>query len=156
MQIGTCLSLDRIIVTSTECGKKRILETIATVFAHSIPGLNVDELLESFLEREQLGSTGLGHGIALPHIRFQGAHQPAAVFIKCESGVDFMALDQQAVDLILALIVPLDANEEHLQLLAQTAQLFYQAEFRDKLRNCQHTNQIYQLFNHNEYSQQAA
>ena len=104
--------------------KKRLLEFIAELFAEQNSQTQANDIFERLIERERLGSTGLGKGIALPHARIDGLDQASAVFVKLQESIDFDAIDNQPVDLVIALLVPNDANDEHLKILAGLAQFF--------------------------------
>jgi len=104
--------------------KKRALERLASLLASSSPKLSTEAVFDRLLERERLGSTGLGHGIALPHARMPEADQARGAFIRLEHGIDYDAIDSQPVDLAFAMVVPSEATDEHLQLLAHLATLF--------------------------------
>ena len=115
--------------------KKRLLDFIADLFAEHNPQTRATDIFERLIERERLGSTGLGKGIALPHARIDELQQARAVFIKLKEPVDFDAIDGQPVDLIIALLVPTDANDAHLKILAGLAQFFSDETNCEKLRN---------------------
>jgi nitrogen PTS system EIIA component len=91
-------------------------------------------VFERLLERERLGSTGLGHGVALPHARVKEVSEVLGAFIRTARGVDYDASDGEPVDLAFALLVPETATEEHLQLLAHLAGRFSEAATRANLR----------------------
>jgi nitrogen PTS system EIIA component len=95
-----------------------------------------------------LGSTGLGHGVAIPHGRMGGLEAPIGAFVSLESAIDFDALDRQPVDLLFALLVPQESTSEHLQLLAQLAQMFSDAGFSGQLRASRDGRELYQLLQH--------
>ncbi|MGQ9659585.1 MAG: PTS sugar transporter subunit IIA [Thermochromatium sp.] len=122
-----------------ECGleiasKKRLLEILAELLAGDHPRLQPEGVFEHLIERERLGSTGLGHGIALPHARMKNVNEAIGAFVRTAQGVDYDAADGQPVDLAFALLVPEAANEEHLQLLAHLASLFSDPTTRARLR----------------------
>ncbi len=128
-----------IVTTRVDCNckagsKKRALERVGELLATAAPNLSQEEIFEQLLERERLGSTGLGHGVALPHARLKGIEQACGVLVRLESGIDYDAIDGQPVDLLFGLLVPHDATQEHLQLLAKLASLFSKESFRDQLR----------------------
>ena len=104
--------------------KKRLLEFIAELFAENNSSTEATDIFERLIERERLGSTGLGKGIALPHARIDGLQQAKAVFVRLQNSIDFDAIDGQPVDLVIALLVPTDASDEHLKILAGLAQFF--------------------------------
>jgi PTS system nitrogen regulatory IIA component len=114
--------------------KKRLLETLARLLANGHPRLEPDLIFERLLERERLGSTGLGHGIGLPHARVKEVTESIGAFVSLTRGVDYDAVDGEPVDLAFALLVPETATEEHLQLLAQLAGRFSDPLTRKRLR----------------------
>ena len=114
--------------------KKRLLETLAELLARDHPRLQTETVFEHLLERERLGSTGLGHGIALPHARMKDVGEVLGAFVQTVRGVDYDAADGEPVDLAFALLVPEAANEEHLRLLAHLASLFSDPNMRVRLR----------------------
>ncbi|WP_295385226.1 PTS sugar transporter subunit IIA [uncultured Thiodictyon sp.] len=126
--------------------KKRLLETLARLLATDHPGLEPDAVFERLLERERLGSTGLGHGIALPHARIKAIPQSLGAFVSLTQGVDYDAADGEPVDLAFALLVPETATEEHLQLLAELAGRFNDPELRRRLRQADNAAAILNLF----------
>jgi PTS system nitrogen regulatory IIA component len=117
--------------------KKRLLQTLAGLLAEGGPGLIADTIFERLIERERLGSTGLGHGIALPHARMRDIDQAIGAFVATAQGVDYDASDGEPVDLAFALLVPDEATDEHLQLLAQLARLFSDPRVRQRLREAE-------------------
>jgi len=123
--------------------KKRLLERAAHLLslADTAPS---EGIFERLLERERLGSTGLAGGVALPHARMPGVTGSHGAFIRLAEPVDFDSLDGQPVDLVFALLVPEEATEEHLQLLAELAGLFKDPETCERLRQGD-INQVYQL-----------
>ena len=150
-----------ITATRIECGhqassKKRALERIGELLTSAAPNLSSEEVFEQLLERERLGSTGLGHGIALPHARINGLTQACGALLHLENSIDYDAIDGQPVDLIFGLLVPHDATQEHLQLLARLATLFSNAEFRDRLREAPDGEAIMDIIQHeSEYQERA-
>ncbi|MES9834310.1 MAG: PTS IIA-like nitrogen regulatory protein PtsN [Candidatus Thiodiazotropha sp. LLP2] len=130
--------------------KKRVLEQLGLRLANSAPGLSQDIVFDALLERERLGSTGLGKGIALPHARMPQITQSTAAFIQLPSGVDFDAIDNQSVDLAFAMLVPEEATEAHLQLLAKLARMFDDPPFCSALREAETTQQLFQLIRQRE------
>lgn len=125
--------------------KKRLLEVIAELLSGQNPQLDVIEIFEKLIERERLGSTGLGKGIALPHARITNLEQAQAVFIRLQDGIDFDSVDNQPVDLVVALLVPVDANEQHLKILAGLAGFFNNDDNCKKIREISDHQQIIDL-----------
>ena len=128
------LTADRISCQSGAASKKRVLEELGGLLAASAEGLLKDRVFDKLLERERLGSTGLGQGIALPHARIKGVEDARGAFVQLQSAVDFDAIDDQPVDLVFGLLVPEEATQKHLDLLAKLATLFSDTDFCDSLR----------------------
>lgn len=128
------LELANISIAEPASSKKRILERAAQLLAANSEDPTAEQIFERLLERERLGSTGLAGGVALPHARMPGIHDSRGAFLRLAEQVDFDALDGRPVDLVFALVVPEEATEEHLQLLARLAAMFNEEELRDQLR----------------------
>lgn len=124
MQLGELLTSSATQQGAEIASKKRVLEVASEMLASSVNGTDADTIFAGLLNRERLGSTGLGAGVGIPHCRISGADRPAAALITLAAPIDFDAIDSQPVDLICALIVPDDGNEEHLKTLAGLAELF--------------------------------
>jgi PTS system nitrogen regulatory IIA component len=134
MQISDILTPERIHCHVEATSKKRVLEYFGKLLAKETPSLTSHDISDSLLERERLGSTCLGKGIAIPHARVAQCNVTLAAFLQLEKGIDFDAVDKQPVDLLFALMVPEHSTEEHLKILAQLAHLFSENEFCEKLR----------------------
>lgn len=145
MNIASLLTVERIDCASETSSKKRLLEMLADMLATANPELSASSILESLLHRERLGSTGIGHGVAIPHGRLAGIDQAYGALITLNEGVDYDAPDHQPVDLLFALIVPEQSTEEHLQILATLAQSFSDKETSNKLRHCRNSQDILNL-----------
>jgi PTS system nitrogen regulatory IIA component len=100
---------------------------------------------DRLLERERLGSTGLGRGVAIPHGRLEDCDRAIGAFLFLEKPVDFDAIDSQPVDLIFALLVPQECNDEHLMILAQLAEKFSNEAFVAELRNQASASEIHKM-----------
>jgi PTS system nitrogen regulatory IIA component len=127
----------RVLGAASISSKKRLLETLAELLVGELPELSRESVFDRLLERERLGSTGLGHGVALPHARVAEVTDAIGAFVQMREPVPFDAIDDQPVDLAFALLVPETANEMHLQLLADLAALFNQDQLRQKLRDAE-------------------
>ncbi len=141
MQISNILTPERMLCHVEVTSKKRVFEYFSRLLAQEENiELSSHDIFDSLLIRERLGSTAIGHGVAIPHARVVNCDVTLAAFLQLETGVDFGALDKQPVDLLFALMVPENSTEEHLEILAQLAGMFQENNFRDKLRdtkNCQ-------------------
>jgi len=113
--------------------KTAALTTLSETLAAQNPGAQA-QILDSLLGRERVSSTGMGNGVAIPHGRLKDIEQPLVAFMRIADGVDFNAPDQQPVDLVFGLIVPVDCDDTHLQLLKQIATLFTDDAFCAQLR----------------------
>lgn len=100
------------------------------------------EIFNGLIARERLGSTGLGHGVAIPHGRFNDLTQTIAILVRFAQPVDYDAVDGEPVDLAVALMVPEHSTEEHLQLLATLAEMFSDGQMRGALRQAATPQQI--------------
>jgi len=112
--------------------KRAALAHAATLFEHG-QGANASKVLESLIAREALGSTGLGKGVAIPHGRLRGLRQAAAAIIRLQNPVAFDSPDGAPVQLMVVLLVPEQATQQHLQILSELAQMLSDTHFRDQL-----------------------
>jgi PTS system nitrogen regulatory IIA component len=124
MQPSDLLETRSVSLANTAGSKKRVLEEAAALLAAAFSDAEQESIYERLLERERLGSTGVGRGVALPHARIDGLTRAHGAFVQLAEGVDYDAIDGQPVDLVFALVVPQEATAEHLQLLAKLAALF--------------------------------
>ncbi len=144
MDIGDWLDRGAIVYRGNASGKRQALAIAAETAARSL-GLKSGEVLDALLEREQEGSTGVGHGVAVPHARLPGLERMHAVFVRLETPVDYDALDKQPVDLVFALLAPKDAGSEHLRALARVSRILRRSEVREHLRQARSADAIYAL-----------
>ena len=128
------LSPARVMHRVDATSKKRIFQLAAQNIAQAQAALMEPEVYSQLLAREKLGSTGLGHGVAIPHCRVDGCEQPVGCLITLETPVDFGSPDGQPVDLLFVLLVPSEAAQAHLDLLAELAGRFSQADYCSALR----------------------
>ncbi|AEF23638.1 MULTISPECIES: PTS IIA-like nitrogen regulatory protein PtsN [Pseudomonas] len=144
IRLETILTPGRSLVNVPGGSKKRVLEQIASVIARDLPDLDGQTIYESLIAREKLGSTGFGNGIAIPHCRLPGCSTPISALLKLSTAVDFDAIDGAPVDLLFVLLVPEAATDEHLELLRQIASMFDREEVRERLRQAQDSEALYQ------------
>ena len=131
--VGELLALDDVRLDLDVSNKTQLLEQVAALLA-TRHGLSKTLILDSLTVREQLGSTGVGHGVAIPHARMNQCAVPAAAFVRAKLAIPFDAPDGKPVSVFLGLIVPNKASEQHLQLLATAAGMLSDRIFRDKLK----------------------
>ncbi|TCJ15411.1 PTS IIA-like nitrogen-regulatory protein PtsN [Parasulfuritortus cantonensis] len=122
------------VLLGLEAGSKKRLFELAGQALQSTEGVPANEVFESLFSREKLGSTALGHGIAIPHGRIKGLKETACAFVRMKTPIDFDAPDNLPVDLLFILLAPAAASDLHLQILAELAQMFSEKEMRDRLR----------------------
>ena len=145
MQISDILETNRILCNVDKISKKAALETLSELIASASDNLSQGQVFESLLARERLGSTGLGHGIGLPHGRLKNGDRTIAAFVRLKAGIDYDAVDKQPVDLLFALLVPENSTEEHLQILSRIAEKFSQEEFQQQLRQEDNIDTVFSL-----------
>jgi len=125
-------------------GKKHVLQQLSQRLAQ-LEGLDERAIFETLQERERLGSTGLGGGVAIPHGRLAGLKHVTALFARLDTPINFDALDHQPVDLICLLLAPIDAGADHLKALARVSRLFRDAALVEKIRGARNDDALYAL-----------
>lgn len=155
MKIADLIVPERISCDNESRSKKKVLEALSALLVTDTPDISQDEIFKSLISRERLGSTGLGHGVALPHARLPGREQAIGAFIKLEQGVDFDAIDNQPTDLLFSLLVPDHFTDEHLDILAQLAKTFSDEAFCEALRKSETREQLYELLSNHHASSAA-
>lgn len=144
MKLADILSADRIASGGTYTSKKKLLEDLSRMLGQ---GAKVEggEVLNSLSAREKLGSTGLGHGVAIPHGRMNGVDTSIGAFVRLKHPLDYDAHDGLGVDLVFGLLVPQQATEAHLKHLAAIAEMFSDEGFCKKLRAAQDDAELFAL-----------
>lgn len=143
VDLASILSPDRVVVALPVTSKKKLLENMTGLLLHGNPSLNENTVLQILTERERLGSTGIGKGVALPHGRVPGLDHTIGAFATLEQAVDFDAVDKQPVTMAFALLVPENATQQHLQVLAHLAAMFNDDTLRATLARVETGEQIY-------------
>tara|TARA_B100000900_G_scaffold389446_1_gene382338 strand:- start:222 stop:680 length:459 start_codon:yes stop_codon:yes gene_type:complete len=121
--------------------KKSILEKASLILSNT-SGVNKDILFKKLYEREKLGSTSVGNGVALPHARIEGIEFPFISVVILENAIDFDNIDDLDVDIVLCLIVPNEKSDSHLELLANLSEALDQISIRRELRKARNSEQI--------------
>ena len=145
MNLSDILSVDRVAVGVVAASKKRALEEISQLLAKGASGSTAGEILSGLAGREKLGSTGLGHAVAIPHGRLPGIENSVGAFAKLRNPVDYESHDGQAVDLIFGLLVPQNADGSHLKHLAAIAEKLSDDTFCEKLRAADDATAVHAL-----------
>ncbi|QMV62550.1 PTS IIA-like nitrogen regulatory protein PtsN [Pseudomonas berkeleyensis] len=145
IRLENILTPGRSLVNAPGGSKKRVLEQIANLIARDLSDLDAQDIFESLIAREKLGSTGFGNGIAIPHCRLEGCSAPISAVLHLEAAVDFDAIDGAPVDLLFVLLVPQAATDAHLELLRQIAGMLESQQVRERLRQAANGEELYRL-----------
>lgn len=143
VSVAEILTPSRTLVGGAGTSKKRALEHVAEFINQDMPSLEAGVLFKSLINREKLGSTGIGKGIAIPHCRMKLCHHITGALVRLSEPVDFDAMDDQPVDLMFVLLVPEEACEEHLHVLGRLAELFNDERCRAALRAAKDNQALY-------------
>lgn len=155
MDISEILAPQAVFEGLKASNKKKLITEIAA-HAAAVANLNVNTVFETLWEREKLSSTGVGHGIAIPHARMAKLERIVGVFAHLDGAVDFESIDEAPVDLVFALLTPVDAGADHLKALARVSRLMRNANFCEKLRAANDRTELYALLTEPTAGVQAA
>ena len=144
MKISKLINKNSIIADLTSKDKKGVLEELATAVS-DIAATNTREIVDVLLEREQLGSTGIGGGIGIPHGKLPSINTIVVGFGLSREGVDFDSLDNKPVHIFFLLITPTNSTGSHLKVLAQISRLLKERQFRESLLKAESADEIIQL-----------
>jgi PTS system nitrogen regulatory IIA component len=142
MALGDIVEPQAVLPALKANGKKQALQELAARAA-ALTGYNERVIFEALLQRERLGSTGIGHGVAIPHARLSRLAKLTGVFARLDRPIDFESLDGEPVDLIFLLLAPEGAGADHLKALARVARLLRNPEIAQKLRRSNDAEAIY-------------
>jgi len=144
MELNELISSDGIVAALKVGSKKQALQELSQI-AETITGISSREIFATVLQRERLGSTGVGQGIAIPHGKLDGLDRLFAIFARLETPIGFDAMDDQPVDLIFMLLAPESAGADHLKALARISRTLRDPSITEKLRTCDSTTAIYAI-----------
>lgn len=144
MELASILNAGAVRVIGSASSKKRLFQEIGDV-AFAAHGLDPSQTVEALLDRESLGPTGVGHGVALPHARLPGLEQVIGVFVMLEKPLDFGAVDRQPVDIAFSLFAPEDSGVEHLKALALVSRTLRDSALCTKLRSNLEPTKLYAI-----------
>jgi len=145
MDIADLLAEDGVVLRGGASSKRQALHVVAEAAAQAL-GVPESRALEALLEREALGSTGLGAGVAVPHARLEGIARVTAVFVRLDTPVAYGSVDDRPVDLMFALFAPPKDGAEHLRALAAVSRALRSSEMREQLRQARTPDAIRALF----------
>jgi len=145
MQVTDIVAPERTLSQIEGVSKKRVLEIVSNLVAVTYPTLSMRRIFESLIARERLGSTGLGHGVAIPHSRLEELDQPVGCLLVLSSPINFDTMDGQPVDIFFGLFVPQESTNDHLELLSKLADLLSDEQLRTKMRQASSDDVLYKL-----------
>jgi len=144
MELADILSEEAVIVCTGNKSKTDVLKALCTC-AGKTTGHDVETIFEAVNERELLGSTGLGNGIAIPHGKVVGLNGVTAVFARLDPPIDFEAVDDQPVDILVMLLAPIGAGADHLKALARVARILRTDSVVARLRRTESPHELYEI-----------
>ncbi|WP_420857770.1 PTS sugar transporter subunit IIA [Marivivens marinus] len=154
MQLSEILSAEGVRIVGAASSKKRLFHDLGEL-AESCYGLDATRVVEALLEREALGPTGVGQGIALPHARLEGIDRVSGLFLRVEKPLDFDSVDRQPVDLVFALFAPASAGVDHLKALALVSRTMRNSSICAKLRANSDPSTLHTILTESETTQAA-
>ena len=154
MEINDLISSDVVVANLKATSKKQVLHNLARRAAKQT-GVNERDIFDVLMERERLGSTGVGNGIAIPHGKLPELERLHGLFALLEQPVDFQAIDEHPVDLIFLLLAPESAGADHLKALAKISRLLRNTGICDKLRGSETSDALYAILTANMENQAA-
>ncbi len=154
MDMTTLLNAKAVRFLASATSKKRLFQSIGDV-AKSVYSLDTETVISALQERESLGPTGVGHGVAVPHARLEGIDTVLGVFFRLEKPLDYGSVDKSPVDLVFALFAPRDAGVEHLKALAFISRTLRNPRVCEKLRANEDPAKLYAILSASEASKAA-
>lgn len=145
MKIKDILTVERTIFLASLSSKKKALELLAQLIAQDISNTSFEEIFEAFIDREKLGSTAFGLGIAIPHCRFIKANEPIAAVVLLKNEITYDEGEEEKINLLFALVVPQSSNSQHLTLLSLLTKKFRQSNFIAQLKQTKSRQEFYEL-----------
>ena len=145
-EITNFLTEDSIIIDCNSKSQKNTLEVISNKMAE-LTSTNKDEIFQKLYEREKLGTTAFGNGIAIPHARVEGIQNAKIIILKLTEAIDFNSIDGNKVDIIMSLFVPNDNNKMHVELLSNIASLLDNQVLREKIRTANTASDVMMIIN---------
>ncbi len=143
-RLAKFLPLENVVLGLSVTSKKRVFEQAGLIFENQ-NGIGRSAVTDNLFARERLGSTALGEGVAIPHGRIKGLKQPLAAFVRLDQPIPFEAPDGQPVSLLIFLLVPEQATQQHLEILSEIAQLLSDREARERLHTEPDREELHRL-----------
>ena len=145
MKISDILKKEHIIKELNSCDKKNVLDELSSFLEDEGEIANKESLLAALIEREKLGSTGIGENVAIPHAKISEIDKIITVFGRSKNGVEFESLDQKPVNFIFLVIAPENSTSQHLKALARISRLFKNPSLRESVLRTNEADQIYSI-----------
>ncbi len=145
MKLIEFINADSIFVDVDVDSKKNLFKFISNIFSSNDPDES-SKIIEKLNERERLGSTGVGNGVAIPHSKINKIEKTKVLFIKLKSAIDFSASDKREVDLVFVILAPKNCQSEHLLVLSSISSFIKNESFLKKLRSLNKPNDIHNFF----------
>lgn len=142
MELSDFLSQDAVVINIKASSKKQVLQALSEK-ASELTSLSARQIFDTIVQREKLGSTGVGNGVAIPHGKFDKYDRITGLFVRLDSPVDFDALDEQPVDIIFMLIAPEEAGADHLKALSRVARVLRDPQRNAAIRSAADADSIY-------------
>ncbi len=144
MLVSEIINQNRVSYLNSVSSKKRLFQEIANVLAIEC-GVSVDNIFNALKNREQLGPTGMGNGIAIPHAKIDGIEKISGMFIRLEKPVEFESIDRKKVDLIFTILAPPSSGVDHLKALAKVSRLLRDQNICSKLRSTEDISALFSI-----------
>lgn len=151
MNIFSLLDTQTILPNLKAKNKAEILDKLVSTLGPKVSGDQLEKIYEAVIERENIMSTGVGKGLAIPHGKTSGIDQTYAAFAILNDPVDYEAIDNEPVSMVFLLVGPQSSNSLHIKLLSRISRLMNNSEFREKLRNCETSEDIIKQFQEEEH-----
>ena len=144
MLVSKIINQNRVSYLTSVSSKKRLFQEIANVLAVEC-GLTVENIFNALKDREQLGPTGMGNGIAIPHAKVDGIEKISGMFIRLEKPIEFESMDRKKVDLIFTILAPPNSGVDHLKALAKVSRLLRDQNICSKLRSTKDISALFSI-----------
>lgn len=125
--------------------KAEVIDELSTNLSNNIANINREDILSAILEREKLGSTGIGYGVAIPHGKVEGIDRVYIAFGRSKGGIDFDSMDNRPAHLFFLIVAPANSTASHLKTLASISELLKEEDFRSKLLKAKDAKDIYNV-----------
>ncbi|MEA2039155.1 MAG: PTS sugar transporter subunit IIA [Thermodesulfobacteriota bacterium] len=145
MKLSEIIAEDNVLPELKSVDKRGVLEELAGVISNHEPSIDQGALVSVLLERERLGTTGIGDGVAIPHGKLSGIRRPIISFGRSKNGLDFDSIDGEPAHLFCLLIAPENSSGVHLQVLARIAKVLKSSALRKKLMGADTRKELYQV-----------